>query len=987
MIRAIVWKEVREHGSIALALIVLGGAILVSVGFFAPPPPSNVRVDALLSAPGILGLFMLVTSAGLVIGASLVANERENRTATFLELLPVPRSRLLLGKAMAGVVLAVPIIGSLFLAAAVSGVIGPMGTWPLWGGGIVFLGLTMTAWGLFGSTLAKSSLAAAAWGAIAAVVFAPMAAVVFFLANVLLFVVRRTGSGPVQLNETFFLGLLFAMFVAPLLLSWWTYTAPDRNRVHAATTLPRRKVGEKPTREGWTPWRWRVIPAWRAGFWLANRQVLPLLYGFVPLGLLFGGTLLIPGAPFAILWPILSLFLSVLIGVLIWNDEVAGGNGRFWLERRLPIDPLFAGKLAAGILATALVLVVALLPLYGASRLARQVRSNGPVELFLLDGVEELPFLLLWGLYGAAFGQAIGLLFRKGMVAIAVALMVGATAAVLWLPSFFVGGLAWWSWLLPLGAVLVATRALLWPSLAERLGRVASWIRIGAGVAAISAAMVLGLGYRMWSVPDVGPELRERDLAYRQNELPIYDLNLSGRELRRIAGLYANAQGFDINATQADYFGSALDGYGPNWSVKTQTFKEWATRILEHGWVDVSEKDDAYLTSILQNGWNEALDEAVKLPYGVIEDPSELNLMRPFKYLYALKGIDRALLLVALRDQAQGRPESFVRAARLILALARHVRHKSVLHCWLFAVEMERELGNTLQHWLVRLKGREDLLKALAAEYEVHRAFVAKQDPDDRRLAEQVLLRETIKSPGGSMKDDERGKRLALESNGRYELEVELLAFSWQVPWERERLQRIVGIGNHRRYARSDMDWLEGLPRLWPWFFRQAVSKPLDDDAIVRGDLATGSAAILVALRRYELMHGAPPTALADLAPEFLSAVPNDPYSGKPYGYRLSEGELLMKDYSTAPPGPLDADEYDAAMMAVVGPLGQAPTLLMKNPQGTRQSKSSSIELKAGRPVLWSAGRDRIDQGGTRVDREAKDVVFLVPVPLKEIDR
>ena len=42
-----------------------------------------------------------------------------------------------------------------------------------------------------------------------------------------------------------------------------------------------------------------------------------------------------------------------------------------------------------------------------------------------------------------------------------------------------------------------------------------------------------------------------------------------------------------------------------------------------------------------------------------------------------------------------------------------------------------------------------------------------------------------------------------------------------------------------------------------------------------------------IALERYRLKHGAAPAALAALVPEFLPAVPLDPYDLRPLRYRV----------------------------------------------------------------------------------------------------
>ena len=43
MIRAIVWKELREQGLIGLTLVVLGGGLLVAAATLADPPAPGAR--------------------------------------------------------------------------------------------------------------------------------------------------------------------------------------------------------------------------------------------------------------------------------------------------------------------------------------------------------------------------------------------------------------------------------------------------------------------------------------------------------------------------------------------------------------------------------------------------------------------------------------------------------------------------------------------------------------------------------------------------------------------------------------------------------------------------------------------------------------------------------------------------------------------------------------------------------------------------------
>jgi hypothetical protein len=49
-----------------------------------------------------------------------------------------------------------------------------------------------------------------------------------------------------------------------------------------------------------------------------------------------------------------------------------------------------------------------------------------------------------------------------------------------------------------------------------------------------------------------------------------------------------------------------------------------------------------------------------------------------------------------------------------------------------------------------------------------------------------------------------------------------------------------------------------------------------------------------IAAERYRLRHGQPPQKLADLAPEFLPAVPSDPFDGQPLRMAAKDGGLVF---------------------------------------------------------------------------------------------
>src|SRR5262249_26972549 len=86
----------------------------------------------------------------------------------------------------------------------------------------------------------------------------------------------------------------------------------------------------------------------------------------------------------------------------------------------------------------------------------------------------------------------------------------------------------------------------------------------------------------------------------------------------------------------------------------------------------------------------------------------------------------------------------------------------------------------------------------------------------------------------------------------------------------------------------------------------------------------------VLALHLYQLREGKPAQKLDDLVPKDLPELPIDPYSGKTFGYRISQGENLER----------------------VQPGGRNP-----------------IVVPAGPAILGITGPDRTDHGGRKDGR------------------
>ena len=165
MTRALVWKEVREQGTVLVALIVLGAAVLIAAAVLLAPTDGGRATELRsLTAAGRIGLIMLTVTAGMVVGGTLFAGEREAGTFAFLDRLPGSRWRVWWRKVLTGAGLVAAAVG-VFVAVSAAGGILDLRTrqadWLLLFG---VLALAAYGWGVLGSVIARTSLTACGVG-------------------------------------------------------------------------------------------------------------------------------------------------------------------------------------------------------------------------------------------------------------------------------------------------------------------------------------------------------------------------------------------------------------------------------------------------------------------------------------------------------------------------------------------------------------------------------------------------------------------------------------------------------------------------------------------------------------------------------------------------------------------------------------------------------------------------------------------------------
>lgn len=1026
MIRALLWKEAREQGLIVGALAVLGVGVLLAVAIIGGGK-EYLDGRTILTDPGILATLMLTLTGGAVVGGTLFAAEKENGTDTLLALLPVRRRAVWLGKMLAGAALVLGVSVVLVGVAAVARLLGPLDLLPLWGIGLPGLALATFAWGSVGSVLARSSLAAAGLGVLflglSVLVILPVGAGFYYSV-----IARTSGLLPGGRGTevvTILASALFAVTVLPTVVSLRLYTAPDRDRHRRAirgvtTDHPR------PARPRSGSWFGRLTAGFRAAVWMNVRQQRRFVLVMSAIGLVSGFSMLAPAAPLVAVWPPVGLFLAVLVGVLGWYDEQSSGAKRFWLERRLPVGHLWGAKVLVGATGCLLMTLCALVPVLIKAWVTRREFDARPSFLLGEHGFPVFTFVLLWPAYGFAVGHLVGMLFRKAAVASSVAVMVAAVAAAVWLPSLLGGGLHPWQVWLPLAVTLAVARVMVWSCVADRVGTARAIGRLTLGGLSVAAAVGVGLGFRVLEIPD--DPSRGRDITYEKEQIPPFEVNLAGQEYRRAGSLLH----------EAIYGPGAMNEQLSRQAVTTpaqaaresdpverlpKPLSSLLTTTLEHGWQPTDEAD-AVLASAFRTDWDKGIEAAASLKLGTIEDPRDLSLNSPMRHLHALIGADALLLVRGLKAQHDGDPERFVTDFALVLNLSRNLRNKSVQGCALAGRRAERRAVMALQRWLEKLHGREDLLARVEKELKAHDDACG-NDLADVRLADQVVLRNTIARSGEVLRRQWGYTNAGEDARQKLDVEADLVGFGWQMPWEVERHERLIARGNTAGYGlQSPSSPFAGMPGViwWPhntsYWLDSTRGGFADAEGLVQADRR--AARLLVAIRRFEMTHGFPPNRLTDLVPEFLPAVPLDPFDKTPFRYRVSKGERIPRETRTQLPatttllpqelpgaavaggwigvkegqgatGPIRAEVYrDTEFGSLFGGLCGADGRFRFPEQLTPQQSRQVVEVPAGRPVLWSVGPDTVDQGGLDIDTRAaaRDLVYIPPpIPTPAEDR
>jgi ABC-type transport system involved in multi-copper enzyme maturation permease subunit len=1047
MTHAILWKELREQAAVVIALVVMGCGLMVAMATLLDTGDSGGMTSLrTYTNSARIGVIMLTMTAGLVIGGTLFAGERESGTFLFLDRLPGSRWKLWWRKVLTGLGLAS--VAALILFATASGLqlLGnsqDVAVWALLIGTLVFGAFS---WGCVGSTVAKSSLSACAvgvgWGMGLALVATMFLVVAYQVLNIFLPLDQWFGR-----DGSFYLpaAIVVMSLLLPLMLSAFLFTTPDRDRAIGGFIAVPVASGElKAVRFRQPTFRLpklMVTTKLRRYLWLMFRQqrITFLICGV--LALLAGCALLLPDVAFIAVWPGLSLFFGVLLGVSNLSDEQGTESARFWGERRLKVGGLWLAKIALGLVGCVMLVIAMLLPslIRGFS-----MHTDSPRMMFqdsfgsivpMEPGFPLFGLLFLGPVYGFCFGHFAAMLFRKTLVAGAVGLMLGGIFAAFWVPSLFSGGIHAWQLWLPIVVLLVTTRLSVWAWTTNTLGTRRPITRLAVGLMATVVVTGFGLAWRVLEVEEIAEG--NEDIVFSKS-LPSFDELQAGRDLRRAASEFR--RDYDMRRYErikTPYFGpeDEVEQLEPN---HLPTIASQIERILANGYPANRPELDRWLDyfhpATSECSWDQELQTILKKPTGVVEDPNEMGFSSTIVNTESLRYLAEILIALGLRAQRDGNPAEFVDRFEQCLAMVRNIKNYGQEMPVIFARGIELRALQGLQSWIQADTVNDPALtKRLLAALRYHDE-IEPYKPRNTQLAEQTVRRGLINSseqwlPRYISQGEER--RNVNDISTRADTQANLISFFWAVPWEKERLRRTIGLGNSPSYQTRQSQYQRGIPAGWMFdlrFQNQWMGRRMDE-----ANLQVQRRAMIVslALRLHHKDVGSFPKTLQDLVPKYLAALPNDPFeatSSKTFGYRVTTSETKIPvspmKYRTlnAPQNPVAvallsekiAEDYDAiiayrrasggAIGSVVfwnledpafGPDASGPGFSgMAGPAGNTgigvvDVTRVPVELivASGDVMLWSVGPDKRDDSaqfhltGQIRENSTGDIVIRVPLP------
>lgn len=913
MLARLWWKEARLYWPVWLVLILVAAGVQWVLE--ANLERSPLRRSTLTQAA--LGWGVLYA---LVAGAAAFAGERENRTLLFLDILPVGRRTLWLGKTSFALTSTLVLALVLVLVAG----LGTESRFELNGRERIALGFGVllveaVAWGLFWSAALENALLAGTLAIACLVMISGVAARGF---------------------DQELRGLLASLPVRlPLVLGLVTlsgYLVTRRPRAHRIV----RALRIAPARED-RPWRSSSWPVIQRLIWQTYHEARATWLTLVLISIV-GPLLIAAGMGHRDVAPAMAVGLSSLTslvaGVSVFAPEGRGRTFRFYLHHGVRPGTVWTVKVlvwASALLAYSLVLMAVLL---------LSVGSVGREPYF----VETL--LIVWA-FSFTTGQLCGLVIRRGISAGLVAVV--ASLLLLWLQLSLMTIQMIPAVSLALSPLILLAISRGWAGDAMNdLAGSGRWVRLAFLVTVPFALLVTAyVGYRAWSVPDVGSPVDE---AAARTALVPPDPD-AHRAYRRAIEL--------------------LKPPAPRPGMSSDDKNNQINRVIREGW-------DPKATLVV--AWWEQNQEAIAWTRRGTARPGPPFTIAADRFLrtafdpedLALYNLGRLLALDALRRQSAGDLDGAWEDLLVMLRLGQRMTigaPPSRATAAVIQQQAERlgmiwaaEPGQTL----ARLGTALESVQNLPANAPLSDGVKLQYLQMDRALRlPSVDLLAQLGSSGSDVRSTARSVPLS------YALGV-------TPSWERARARRVLRLLTAARLRWIDLEpqqrrplyeipgWTSvlGLPlEAPPWTVpAEGLSGAVQSTPLVRlfpppriafdardRELTHRRALIQVlALRRWQLRHGGQlPERLEALVPSELPALPKDPYAGRPFGYIQASGRP--------------------------GPFGTLP--LWGEPPVTPHP------IRPGQRFLYSVGTNGQDErGGWDLGLQAQSDDIVYPLPFDE---
>jgi hypothetical protein len=541
-------------------------------------------------------------------------------------------------------------------------------------------------------------------------------------------------------------------------------------------------------------------------------------------------------------------------------------------------------------------------------------------------------------------------------------------------PSLLGIGLHWWQ-LVGVPLILLATARLLMPAwAADRLAARGTFVGLGVALAAVVLWTVGGLWYRVAEIPDVPMSF---DLPAFRASIPTPEENDGGRAVREA------------------------------WSYAGTLTRELATARGRPAFPDLPQEDMLYsqLQHVLQRGWPAepcdlglwldrrfegkdadralcSLSCAAEYPVGVVEYDKDMTFDANLDKWRQATAFNKVLIARGLQLQARGDHEAFVDYLRMGLAVSRNLQHFAPPIIAHIGRMVEADWLPALDLWLRRLEGpAEEVAEQLKRVQQILRQHEDElPDESEIRKRAQLIAVNSLDQVPEKLLDSEVPRRPKDDESLR-EAELRAASLMWRIPWEHERHHRILRV--------VFQDDPRQLRKAREWGGMMLASFGLHENRVLRSkrsiaELRAGQ--LKSALGCYQAKTDKLPATLNALVPEYLPAIPIDPFDAKPFRYRVSQGEEIgwFEEAEAAGAVPGGMPQAGGAAAAPQGGLGGF--LGAPPPPPTHR-------VPAGRGILWSVGEDLHDDGGKNQGKLpsgtnfGEDIIYLVPPPYRQRPR